>query len=81
MEFICGLLQEVLAKLESDMKEVSSQDQLMAHLIDELLFFEQELRLTSASDAPSPTVLAVLLESVTFEKWKHLEKACKSRSQ
>ena len=78
MEFTCGLLQEVLAKLESDMKEVSSQDQLMAHLIDELLFFEQELHLTSTPDTPAPSVLTVLLENVTFEKWKHLEKACKS---
>ena len=57
----------------------------MAHLVDELLFFEQELRLILTPDSSSPplmtkcprlTVLSVLLNNVAFDKWRNLEKAC-----
>lgn len=69
-----------MAKLDADLKEISSQDSLMAHLVDELLLFDQELRLllsvspeASASDVL--TVLSVLLDTVAFDKWRNLEKA------
>ncbi len=64
------------------MKEMSSQDSIMAHLIDELLLFERELHTilpfpTSHSDDISPwSVLHVLLDEVPFDKWRNLEKSC-----
>jgi hypothetical protein len=84
MEFCRGLLWEVVNKLECDLKEVISRDSLMAHLVDELLCFEKELRLTVFSPAsedgptatPPLTVLTVLLDSVPFDKWRGLEKTC-----
>ena len=114
MEFSRGLLQEVVGKLDVDLKEVVTQDLLMAHLVDELLSFEKELQLISCVSTPptetttpptettapptettatSPppteitapptkntiprlTVLTVLLDTVPFDKWRNLEKAC-----
>ena len=67
-------------KLEVDLRDITSHDSLMAHLVDELLFFERELRLSvwadNSSGAANLTVLSVLLESVAFDKWRNLEKAC-----
>ena len=44
-EFGRGLLQEVISKLEADLPAVVQDDALMAHLLDELLLFDHELRL------------------------------------
>ena len=54
MEFGRGLVQEVVAKLETDMPALVKEDSIMAHLIDELLLFEHELLLILP---PSPTPL------------------------
>lgn len=62
-----------MAKLEGDLKALTSHDSLMAHLVDELLLFEKELRL--AVSEPNLTLLSVLLNSVPFDKWRNLEKA------
>lgn len=84
MEFTRGLLQEVMRKLERNINEILSDDTLTAHLVDELLLFEQELHSVLLSplslqvtDGSSLTVLTVLLSSVAFDKWRNLEKARK----
>ena len=79
-EFCSGVLRLVASKLEADMREIVLHDQLMAHLVDELLFFEKELRLTlpSMQWTSSLSLVAVLLDPVPFDKWRTLEKACES---
>lgn len=80
VEFIRGLLQEVDMKLRADLSEVVYDDSLMAHLIDELLMFERELRTVILYSQPSPTPFDVLLGEIPFHKWISLEKACTSVS-
>ena len=76
------MLQEVVVKLEGDLKQLCSQDSLLAHLIDELLLFEQELRGLLADHCVPPsccaslTLLHLLLDTLPFHKWRNLEKAC-----
>lgn len=44
LEFICGLILIAVEKLCVDIEDICKDDTLFAHLIDEVLFFEQELK-------------------------------------
>ena len=75
MEFTRGLLQEAEAKLRHDLKDIVQYDLLMAHLVDELLFFSRELTLLGYPPSlPSP--LSILLDDAPFSKWMDMERQC-----
>lgn len=80
MEFIRGLLQEIVSKLKLELKPDSlllDDNYLFSHLVDELLHFEHELH--TIHDYPSlyPSTLTVLLEEGPLCHWLNLERQCK----
>eukprot|EP00731_Ephydatia_muelleri_P029349 Em0020g993a len=74
LEFIRGLLQELEVKLLHDMSTILYEDAIMAHLIDELLLFEKELRSVVQYPSPHPSCLHVLYDDLALHKWVTLEK-------
>lgn len=44
LEFVRGLVQMTMAKLNEDIEEIFMDENLFAHLLDEILSFELELK-------------------------------------
>lgn len=44
LEFVRGLVQLTMEKLNEDIEEIFTDENLFAHLLDELLSFESELK-------------------------------------
>lgn len=65
-----------MEKLCNDIDEISQDDHLFAHLLDETLSFEQELRETLRYPATFPTALSVLTQAQYITKWLIAEENC-----
>lgn len=73
-EFMRALVQLAVEKLHSELAIVQYDDTLFAHLVDEALGFERELRETLLYPQSQPTTVLVLTQAHIFLKWINLEK-------
>ncbi|XP_001352684.3 RINT1-like protein [Drosophila pseudoobscura] len=73
LEFIRGLVQLTIEKLAVDIEQISQDEILFAHLLDETLGFEAELRETFGYPASFPSAIAVITQPVYLLRWISLE--------
>ncbi|XP_075161070.1 RAD50 interactor 1 [Haematobia irritans] len=73
LEFMRGLIQLTIEKLCMDIEEISSDENLFAHLLDETLAFEAELRENFGYPASFPSAICVVTQPVYLLKWISLE--------
>lgn len=73
LEFIRGLVQLTIEKLLQDIEEISLDEQLFAHLIDEILSFEQDIKSTLSYPNNLPSAVNVLTQPFFFQKWISIE--------
>ncbi|KAH0947271.1 hypothetical protein HN011_011032 [Eciton burchellii] len=73
-EFMRALVQLAVEKLHSELAIVQYDDALFAHLVDEALGFERELRETWLYPQSQPTTVFVLTQAHIFVKWINMEK-------
>lgn len=72
-----ALVQLAVEKLHSELPIVQFDDVHFAHLIDEALGFERELRDTLLYPQNQPATVFVLTQAQVFVKWINMEKKCK----
>lgn len=74
-----GLVQLAIEKLCTDIDDISKNESLFSHLLDETLSFEQELKeLVKISYLNSfPTAITVLTQPQFLIKWLAIEEKCK----
>lgn len=77
MEFIRGLVQLSVEKLCIDIDEISKDNHLFSHLIDETLSFEQEIREILGYPNGFCSPIAVLTQAKYLMKWLAIEEQCK----
>lgn len=65
-----------IEKLVLDIEEISTDEQLFAHLIDETLAFEQDLKTYLSYPINLPSSILVLTQSLYFSKWLYIEDKC-----
>ena len=65
-------------KLSSLVDEVNESESVFAHLIDEALIFEEEVKKYIPGLAYSDRCVQVLSQDEYIQKWLELEKNCKS---
>jgi RAD50-interacting protein 1 len=73
LEFIRGLVQLCIEKLLLDIEETILDEQLFAHLIDEILSFEQDLKSILSYPSMLPSAVTVLTQPNFFKKWLSIE--------
>ncbi|XP_053952896.1 RINT1-like protein [Anastrepha ludens] len=73
LEFIRGLVQLIIEKLSADIEEICQDELLFAHLLDETLAFEAELRGTFGYPSSFPSVISVVTQPIYLLKWISLE--------
>ncbi|XP_005176930.1 RINT1-like protein isoform X2 [Musca domestica] len=73
LEFMRGLVQLTIEKLIADIEEISRDENLFAHLLDETLAFEAELRENFGYPASFPSAICVITQPVYLLKWISLE--------
>lgn len=71
-----GLVQLTIEKLIADIEEISRDENLFAHLLDETLAFEAELRENFGYPASFPSAICVITQPVYLLKWISLEERC-----
>ncbi|XP_053982262.1 RAD50-interacting protein 1 [Hylaeus volcanicus] len=74
VEFMQALVQLAVEKLHSELSVVQYDDALFAHLVDEALGFERELRDTLLYPPTQPATVFVLTQAHIFVKWINTEK-------
>ncbi|XP_066597447.1 RAD50-interacting protein 1 isoform X1 [Prorops nasuta] len=74
VEFMRALVQLAVEKLYSELSIVQYDDALFAHLVDEALGFERELRETLLYPQNQPATVFILTQATTFVKWINMEK-------
>lgn len=73
LEFVRGLVQLTIEKLINDIEEISLDETLFGHLIDEILSFEQDLKTMLLYPNNIPSAINVLTQPIFFVKWLALE--------
>ncbi|XP_058126684.1 RINT1-like protein [Anopheles ziemanni] len=73
LQFVRGVVQLAVEKLIVDIEQIATDEALFAHLIDEVLTFEQELKTTLGYPNSYASVVSVLLQPVYFIKWMAIE--------
>lgn len=73
-EFMRALVQLAVEKLHSELPTTQYDDTLFAHLVDEALGFERELRETLLYPQAQPATVFVLTQAHIFIKWINMEK-------
>lgn len=73
LEFVRGLVQLCIEKLLQDIEELSLDEQLFAHLIDEILSFEQDIKSALSYPSSLPSAVSVLTQPFFFKKWLSIE--------
>ncbi|XP_060843962.1 RAD50-interacting protein 1 [Rhopalosiphum padi] len=73
-DFIIGLLQFVVVKLDSDLSHFQLEDVVFSHIVDETLAFEHELRKVYNYPNDYPSVTEVLTQAQIFFKWINMER-------
>lgn len=74
LEFMRGLVQVAVEKLNSDLPNLQYDDFTFSHSVDEALGFEKELRESYAYPSSQPSILTVLTQAHIFLKWLSMEK-------
>ncbi|XP_076179818.1 RAD50 interactor 1 [Ptiloglossa arizonensis] len=74
VEFMQALVQLAVEKLHLELSIVQYDDALFAHLVDEALGFERELRETLSYPPTQPATVFVLTQAHIFVKWINMEK-------
>ncbi|XP_036144912.1 RAD50-interacting protein 1 isoform X4 [Monomorium pharaonis] len=74
VEFMRALVELAVEKLYSELSIVQYDDTLLAHLVDEALGFERELRETLLYPQTQPATIFVLTQAHIFVKWINMEK-------
>lgn len=59
-----------------DIKEICMDENIFAHLIDEILLFERELQENLGYPPSCPSVINVITQAAYFTKWMTLERKC-----
>lgn len=79
IEFIRALVQLGVEKLCEDIEEISDDDSLFSHLLDEVLSFEQELDTILGVKRPHdlPSCVTVITQPQYLSKWLLIEENCK----
>lgn len=70
-------MQLSIEKLCNDIEEISEDDHLFAHLIDETLSFEQELKDTLGYPSTYMSAISVITQPKYMLKWLSAEEKCK----
>ncbi|KAH8297546.1 hypothetical protein KR054_002303 [Drosophila jambulina] len=73
LEFMRGLVQLAIEKLAVDIEQIAQDEILFAHLIDETLAFESELRETFGYPASFPSAISVITQPMYLLRWISLE--------
>lgn len=73
LEFIRGLVQLCIEKLLQDIEEICLDEQLFAHLIDEILSFEQDIKSVLSYPNNLPSAVSVITQPFYFKKWLSVE--------
>ena len=73
LEFIRGLVQLCIEKILQDIEEISLDEQLFAHLIDEILSFEQDIKSVLSYPNNLPSAVSVITQPFLFKKWLRVE--------
>ncbi|XP_039964070.1 RINT1-like protein [Bactrocera neohumeralis] len=73
LEFIRGLVQMIIEKLTADIEDISRDEHLFAHLLDETLAFEAELRGNFGYPSSFPSVICVITQPAFLLQWISLE--------
>ncbi|XP_055622664.1 RINT1-like protein [Toxorhynchites rutilus septentrionalis] len=73
LEFIRGLVQLAIEKLVGDIDSICQEETVFAHLIDEVLAFEQELKSTLGYPTSLPSAISVLIQPKYLVKWMAIE--------
>ena len=73
LEFVRGLVQLCIEKLVQDIEEMCLDEQLFAHLIDEILSFEQDLKSLLSYPNNLPSAVSVITQPFFFKKWLSVE--------
>ncbi|XP_023161014.1 RINT1-like protein [Drosophila hydei] len=73
LEFMRGLVQLTIEKLAADIEQIAQDENLFAHLLDETLAFEAELRETFGYPASFPSAISVLTQPMYLLRWISLE--------
>lgn len=75
-----ALVQLAVEKLHTELPIVQYDDTLFAHLIDEALGFERELRESLLYPQTQPATVFVLTQAHIFVKWINMEKKCECQA-
>ncbi|XP_017063376.1 RINT1-like protein [Drosophila eugracilis] len=73
LEFMRGLVQLTIEKLAVDIEQIAEDEILFAHLLDETLAFESELRETFGYPASFPSAISVITQPMYLLRWISLE--------
>nr|XP_016924737.1 RINT1-like protein [Drosophila suzukii] len=73
LEFMRGLVQLTIEKLAVDIEQIAQDEILFAHLLDETLAFESELRETFGYPASFPSAISVITQPMYLLRWISLE--------
>ncbi|KAG4075265.1 hypothetical protein HA402_003056 [Bradysia odoriphaga] len=73
LEFIRGLVQLTIEKLCNDIEQIAEDEHLFAHLIDETLSFEQELKDTLGYPSTYMSAISVITQPQYIMKWLSAE--------
>jgi len=76
-EFIVGILQSVVIKLDRDLSHFQLEDVVFSHIVDETLAFEHELKKMYGYPDNYPSITEVLTQAHIFFKWINMERKCK----
>jgi len=71
-----GLVQLTIEKLAVDIEQIAQDEILFAHLLDETLAFESELRETFGYPASFPSAISVITQPMYLLRWISLEERC-----
>lgn len=74
VEFMRALVQLAVEKLHSELSVAQYDDALFAHLVDEALGFERELREVLLYPPSQPATVSILTQAHIFVKWINIEK-------
>ncbi|XP_074095130.1 RAD50 interactor 1 [Cotesia typhae] len=74
VEFMRALVKLAVEKLQTDLPVVQYDDALFAHLVDEALAFERDLRENLFYPPNQPATVSVLTQAQSFVKWINMEK-------
>ena len=81
IEFIRGLVHIAVEKLHFELPQLSYNDSLFAHCMDEALGFDKEVRNGYGYPTSEPGVIEIITQAQIFLKWINMEKRCKYNNE